>query len=477
MNGTSFNRRMFAGAATGAALAISASINFAAAATVTEAVPNIVKSVKAQWASPTAAFGGTADKTDALNGNWSGNATFSASSVTSYGAKADWSVNSFLRQAPLGELVGELEFQSSSDLVAIPGDKFGFISPVSTTDFALDGKIVKQTVAGWVTNSSWANTIPSLINRGAIFEDISSPAALRLEADQYVATDNTVYRDAYSFLTASLSWAEDPTKATLFVGDAVWREEIQIEIVPQLGQALSMAIEGSAALEIDEPLKTSFSEANWAQSGSNFTAVGALTQLAPQSDWGTLSILNSAALLRHKGVVAFGLFDVELAATGLTTRRTTADFGMFVNWQLVPTLTHRPQENWFGNQNQWFVDDTKIERNYLYQGTGVWSSEAELVIDDEYINIWHLWQGEGDWAQTTQFESNPTRTLGVIPTEWQIRGFRFFFPRVIKTFIDGQFVYAPERRQLTVPADDRGLVVPRDDRRFDVTGRSNTFTV
>ena len=48
---------------------------------------------------------------------------------------------------------------------------------------------------------------------------------------------------------------------------------------------------------------------------------------------------------------------------------------------------------------------------------------------------------------------------------------------VVKTFIDGQFVYAPQKRQLVVLADDRGLVVPKDDRRFDVTGRSNTFTV
>ena len=477
MNGTSFNRRMFAGAATGAALAISASINFAAAATVTEAVPNIVKSVKAQWASTPAAFGGTADKTDALNGNWSGNATFLASSVTSYGAKADWSIEGSLRQVPLGKLSGQIGFEISSDLSATVGDKFGFIPFTGTASATLDGTKVQQTKASWVSDSSWANTILPLVNRGAIFENISSPAALRLEADQYVAADDTVYKNGYSFLTASFGWLDDPTKATLFVGDAVWREEIQIEIVPQLGQALSMAVESSAALEIGVPLRTMFSEANWAQNGSDFTAVGTLTQLAPQSDWGTLSILNSASVLRHQSAVDFGLFDVELAAASLMTRRTTADFGIFVNWNLMPTLTHRPQENWFGNQNQWFVDNTKIKRNYLYQGTGGWSSEATLIVDENGPVINVLWQGEGDWEQTAQLEGNPTRILSIVPTEWQILGSNLFMGAVIKTFIDGQFVYAPERRQLIVLADYRGLVVPKDDRRFDVTGRSNTFTV
>ena len=477
MNGTSFNRRMFAGAATGAALAISASINFSAAATVTEAAPNIVKSIDAQWASTNAVFSFSAYVTYQPTVTWSLDSSFSGSSVYVYRAIGDWSVEGSLRQVPLGKRYGQIGFETSSDLVAIAGDKFGFIPFTGTAGVTLDGRIVQQTNASWITDFSWANTILPLVNRGAIFENISSPAALRLEADQYVAADNTVYRDAFSFLTTSLGWLDDPTKATLFVGDAVWREEIQIEIVPQLGQALSMAVENSAALKIGVPLRTMFSEANWAQNGSDFTAVGTLTQLAPQSDWGTLSILNSAGVLRHQSAVDFGFFEVELAATGLTTGRTTADFGIFVNWNLMPTLTHRPQENWFGNQNQWFVDDTKIKRNYLYQGTGVWSSEAALIVDDNGFVIDVLWQGEGDWEQTAQLEAKSLRTLGILPTDWSVLGSNFFMGAVIKTFIDGQFVYAPERRQLTVPADDRGLVVPRDDRRFDVTGRSNTFTV
>jgi hypothetical protein len=528
MNGTSFNRRMFAGAATGAALVISASINFAATATVNEAAPNIVKSTGAQWVSVSSDFSGSSHLIHVpVQTTWTVSSNLSGSALSAYGAAGDWKVTSDYRQASLGELTGSIGFETASDFVAIAGDKFGFINFVGELNGSFAAEKAQTTKASWANTSSWSNSINSVVNRGAVFKDINSPATLRLESDQYVAADDTVYKNGYSYLTASLGWLDDPTKATLFVGDAVWREEIQIEIVPRLFQAIDMSITTGSTFQFGLANKTIHSEAAWSQSGSSFSAVSTHTQQGASSDWTSLSILNKAALLTHQGTLDFGKFEALLSAAGYRTLRTKVDMGVFIEWRLRPLLTHRPQENWFANQQQlfvdndllkisytrrgvgdwasnaqlviddskvrqnytykgainanaeatWRIDSKKTRHNYTYQGVGIWGATSALTANDDYINIWHLWQGEGDWAQTTQFEAVPQRTLSVVPTEWQIRGFRFFFPRVIKTFIDGQFVYASERRQLTVPADDRGLVVPKDDRRFDVTGRSNTFTI
>lgn len=525
MNGTSFNRRMFAGAAAGAVLAIAASADFVASATVTPADSTITQAGNWSW-----------DISDALSnqfiptldnrvlGQWSGDASFSGSLVSTYHGSIGWDASLTFRGVNYTNVYAELGFVAETNLEARPFEVFGFIPFTGTVSWSAEGERIHGPLGEWSVASNWSNDLEGQVDRGAILDGISTPAVFRMEPSQYVSVDDTKYIDAYSYLTASLVLSEDSLKTQLFVGDAVWREEINIEMVPQLSNALGMSID-NRAFTLMVANKTIHASANWS-SDNSLELIGS-ELFSGFGDWQHGAIVNIAAQQTSQISMDLGKFSMTFGAESFRIVSPTVDLGIQVTFTIEPQLTHRPQETWFANQQQLFIDNSLIKISYTLKGSGEWASNAQYSVDDRRVRhnytyqgvvnadasvawsidprktrhnytyqgvanwapdfgftnsesatyIYHLWQGEGDWSVDSQVDLTPWRTVQAAPSDWNVLGGNLFMAAVLKTFIDGEFQYAPAKRQFTIAPDDRSLIVAADKRRFDVTGRAPSFSV
>ena len=474
MNGAPLNRRMLNGTALGAVFAVTASIGFSAAATVTTAVPT---HQQAGWVSASAQV--ASQFTPLLNhgavGDWASATSLGGAPISIYNGTIDWTGELEFQGVVLSLVYANLNFEGIGELEAVPFEKFGTIPFTATGSWSAEGERVHGPLATWVGSASWSMQ-EGLANRGVTADWSSTDLGTNFEPTLFDSSEGTIYQAAFIPMVSNLDWEEDPTKVQLFVGDAVWQEQISVEMVPTLINALVMDVNNSASLGM-VPWRTTGTSLTFSAVSTDLLANASELFFAEPAEWANLSTVNIAGIVIHNGQWQ------HVATTNLAPlspwqeMKANADFSNFSDWIVQPTLQMNLFEQWFANTNGFFVDNNKVRISYTREAEGTWSGSAAVSVDDTLLRLTIQYQGEGTWAVTS---SSPDWVAGRVvfsTADWNGLGSQLAIAAVLKTFLEGQFVYAPDRRTLIVAVDNRGLIVPEDRRAFDVLKRTNTFSI
>lgn len=524
MNGT-FNSRMFAGAA-GAALVFVASTGFAATATIT---PTPI-----QITAASTSYVGTATQSvipllsHGAVGTWQPDPDWFAKPITNRGAVGNWTAETQLVSIVYSVVDGDAEFNIYASFSAIAASKIADADFVSTTSLVIDCNRIQQPTSSWSGSGAWDAPI-SVVTRYFTGSWNAGNSFFNFEPTQYVLLDTTTYHTGVTYWDGKGDWDVDTLKTAIFVGDAVWQEATQVDFVPTLIQK-----------SVDEWLPTAdnyFYASKTIHESCDYAAEGSIyafankTQYSEPSTWINASFINISAVRIQNVALSFGSVTNDWAASAYGRFSGQTVFDPLINLTVTGTHTHKPQTGFFSNTNSIFVDPAQVKINYTLRAEGTWVPAASWEIDPALTRHNYTYQGivnfvgnaaasvddaklrysffykvDADWENNSSISENTTKTFFyffhkanaewtadavVTPSlqlvtrtrlaeslEWFGAASQLSVASQLSAFGPyGNFLFAPDRRKITVTYEERGLRIPYDERQFYILTSSNSNEV
>jgi len=476
MNGTLFNRRLFAGVA-GAALAIAANASFVADASVITANATQTHRPEAAWAASIAPTIWDGEYVQTLGGSWTINAELVGQAHKIAAGRGNLLAESSWFGYSYTEVSAEADFQPTLTVEFLPYDEFGSLEFAGSGTVEFEAAKVQLLNADWALETDW-NVLATSAERVVEGEWTATTGQWLFEPTLQPSGGISVIEQGYSFWTNESGFETAQDKTITFVGDAVWRQEITFGGTAQLTQKLEGTFSGAAYTYLPSNV-TKFVEGEWLVGSSSLEGEGSYIYTIPEDDtewasgtsWGFLQARQIHNIQSFE-LDAGGVLDVEL----LAIRLARVDFAPFIDLQMQATHTHRLFEQLFADGNVFFADPAKVEIFKTRFVSGNFPGTAEFVSNDVRTKIATLHLAESSWAITSVFKG-----VGSIPksgsADWTGLGGSLSAPAVLKTSIDGEYVPAPTRRQLWIPEDDRRFFLTNDGRVFYIYERSADYEV